>query len=449
MISEVAEAPIPQKTGEAPKPSERLTDEQMGNLLAAFGNNESKAVTLLFMQDKTIYTMRDLHKLFISSQGENPGWKIFYAGPFGYCRQSLAPIGLVAREIVDEQLETYGYLNTDYGETIGKPLAALLLDFSQRYPDNSLADLFGGTASRYSGDEDIGNEDEHKKRSPLTRYKIYYELATTASFPIQTGRLAEQVGEKSKIIGSHLKKINEKGIIDYESVEPGKLFSLYSFRPDHPAQDPIPFGKRVKLTQWTYNTLQENPDRRFRIKELEELYAQHNDGNLGVGILIKNVLAHLSKEGYANAEKFSYLKQSEINISPEKMQMLIDLVALLDAFQNQSPEIIEKGNQLGNYFLTHPKEIASLMQKAKEHSPMVNKHPISETSDHILTVVQTSPDITISDIRKVLKDKYQIYIQRPDLWAIAKKLVKDGRLEFRRENGRNKYRLPAAERSSV
>src|SRR3990167_4100505 len=199
MIGEIAEAPIPQKTGETPKPNEKLTDEQMGNLLAAFGNNESKAATLLLMRSETIYTMYDIHKSFMSSQGENPGWGINYAVPFSYCQNSLAPIGLVAKETIDETQEAYGYVITDYGETMGKPLAGLLLDFSKRYSDNSLVDLFGGTASKYSGGgEDIENKDEHKKRSPLTRYKIYYELATATSFPMQTERLAEAVGEDSK-----------------------------------------------------------------------------------------------------------------------------------------------------------------------------------------------------------------------------------------------------------
>lgn len=439
----------PKQTGEAPKPNERLTDEQMGNLLAAFGNNESKAATLLLMRPETIYTMYDIHKTFMSSQGENPGWKINWNGPFSYCRNSLAPIGLVARETIDETLEAYGYVITNYGEKIGKPLAGLLLDFSQKYPDISLADLFGGTASRYSGDEDTGNKDEHKKRSPLTRYRIYYELTTATSFPMQTERLAEAVREDSKIVGGHLGKIGERGIIDYDSTEPTKPVSSYSLRPDHPDQNPVSYRGRGKLTQWVYNTLLENPDRKFRIKDLEELYAQHHNGKLGIGEGISSVLAHLRRGGYANVGGFSYLQYSEINIAPEKMRMLIDLVVLLDAFQNQSPEIIERGNQFVNYFLTHPKETASLMQKAKEHSPMVNRRPIDETFGYILSVVQTSPDITISDIRKILKDRYQIYMQRPDLWAIAKKLVKDDRLQFRRENGRNKYRLPAAEESSI
>lgn len=449
MVNEVGDIQIPQKTDEGLKLNEKLTDEQMGNLLAAFGNNESKATTLLFMKPGVIYTMRDLHTTLMSAQGENPGWEINYAGPFGYCRQSFAPIGLVAKEVVDENIGTYGYMITNYGEKIGKPLAGLLLEFSRRYPDNSLADLFGGTASKYSKGGDAENEDEHKKRSPLTRYKLFYELATTANFPIQTGRLAEQVGENSKIIGSHLRKISEKRIINYDSTEPAKPVSSYSLRHGHPKQDPFPYGDKGKLTQWVYNTLLENPDRKFGIRDLEELYAQHHNGKLGIGTLIKNVLAHLRKEGYANVEKFSYLKQSEINISPEKMQMLIDLVALLDAFQNQSPEIIEKGDQFANYFLSHPEETASLMQKAKEHSGMVNKRSISETSGYILSVVQTSPNITISDMRKVLKNRYQISLQRTVIWAITKKLVKDGQLEFEVENSRNKYRIPATEGPSV
>ena len=42
------------------KPPERISDQEIGNLLAAFGNNESKALTLVLMHPGVIYTKRDL-----------------------------------------------------------------------------------------------------------------------------------------------------------------------------------------------------------------------------------------------------------------------------------------------------------------------------------------------------------------------------------------------------
>lgn len=112
---------------------EQLSDEQLGNLLAAVGNHEAKAVTFLVMRSETTYTAEDIHKAVIEAQGTLPGWRIHHQSAFKYCERSLSPIGLVAKEVVDPNLNTYGYARTEYGERIGVSLAGLLLDFSRKY----------------------------------------------------------------------------------------------------------------------------------------------------------------------------------------------------------------------------------------------------------------------------------------------------------------------------
>lgn len=127
---------------------ERLSDEELGNLLAAFGNNEAKAVTLIAMRKGVIYSEYDLYSAVIEKQGEGVGWRQSRGVPFTYCRSSFENIGLVAKSVSDPVLETWGYLKTDYGEELGDALAGLLLDFSLRHPEVSLYDIFGSTTSR-------------------------------------------------------------------------------------------------------------------------------------------------------------------------------------------------------------------------------------------------------------------------------------------------------------
>lgn len=95
---------------------ERLPDEELGDLLAALGNHEAKAITLGLMKPGIIYTNLDLYHAIIEAQGQNPGWIINRMGPFAYCHNSLAPIGLVAQEVtMAGGLERIGYMKTEKG----------------------------------------------------------------------------------------------------------------------------------------------------------------------------------------------------------------------------------------------------------------------------------------------------------------------------------------------
>ncbi len=148
---------------EAIKSSEKLTDNEIGNLLAALGNSEAKAMTLLLMQPAVIYRRYDIHRVFMHAQGETPGWKTSKILQFQYCGDSFSPIGLVTRETLDENANVYAYQITDFGQEVGKPLAALLLDFSKRH-DISLYGIFGSTHSKYSESKDDAPEGQQNKK---------------------------------------------------------------------------------------------------------------------------------------------------------------------------------------------------------------------------------------------------------------------------------------------
>lgn len=194
----------------------RIPDEEMGNLLAAIGNNEAKALTLLLMQPGRIYTRRDIHDVFIRIQGgeDNAGWQSSHSLQFNYCQNSLAPIGLVAKEVVEGGvvLQTYGYMTTEYGEAVGKHLAALLLGFSRAHPDFSLYDFFGATQSTSNTDP------RNKKRAPLERMRILWELVT-ATLPIRQVDLTERLGKdhRQSLIGNHLRELARKRVIEYNA----------------------------------------------------------------------------------------------------------------------------------------------------------------------------------------------------------------------------------------
>ena len=105
--------PEPPKSLEGPR-RERLSDEKMGNLISAVGNQESKAILLGLMSPGHIYTDAGLMNLLNKSQGDRPTWETSMGTGRSYCQQSFVPIGLVAGEVINPDLSTLGYMKTDY-----------------------------------------------------------------------------------------------------------------------------------------------------------------------------------------------------------------------------------------------------------------------------------------------------------------------------------------------
>src|SRR6266571_3393052 len=105
---------VEQRIGVAPevRKPERMHDQELGNLLAAVGNHEGKALLLARMQWGQEYGTIDLAALVKPVQGEGYTKPV----PFKWCGQSLAPIGLVAKG----DGSYYGI--TEKGETVGKAL---------------------------------------------------------------------------------------------------------------------------------------------------------------------------------------------------------------------------------------------------------------------------------------------------------------------------------------
>ncbi len=79
------------------QPKERISDEEIGDLISAIGNSEAKAITFGLMQSSTIYSMQDANSMVNNAQGQFKGWKQGTSNPFDYMSHSFAPVGLVAR----------------------------------------------------------------------------------------------------------------------------------------------------------------------------------------------------------------------------------------------------------------------------------------------------------------------------------------------------------------
>lgn len=389
-----------------------LSDEQLGNLIAAVGNHEAKAVTLLVMRRRMIYTGEELHQAVLEAQGTLPGWRIHHQAPFKYCERSLSPIGLVAREVVDPNLNTYGYVRTEHGEQIGVPLSGLLLDFSRRYDNVSLNQIFGATQSTSPIKEVSGQEEniEYRKRSPIIRFRIFGKLTTT-ELPIRETDLAESIGEKRDYVRNHLHQLARQKIITYESVKRDQPYALYKASSQAPDNPPPRFARYTFLTQEVHQLLSDHPARSWTAPEIADFFIskERYEEKHRAGLIqsIAHILPHLKRHGYLEPPKISLSNKSLIDLTHQQRTTLTDLVNILNGFKDQSSEVVERGRKVASRFISNPNAVAEVMIKAREYSPLVNKYPSEELELIILSIIQNNTDITAVQIRDILEEKYE------------------------------------------
>ncbi len=388
---------------------EKLTEEQMGNLISAVGNHPAKAMTLLTMSDGNIYSEGDLHETLLSYQGEPIGWSMSRPVPFNYCTDSLAPIGLVTKEVLNSDLSTYGYQITDYGRRIGIPFCGLMLDWAEKH-DVSLITLWGKTGSSSRPMKTIeavtGEDSEFKKRAPITTLKILFELLTTPDPSMRVVDLQNRINEPLQTISGHLVRLDRADLIQYRSIEANKPFSAYKLAPHQPTNELPTYHTLKSLIRAVFSVCQQYPNSYLTIEDINNLLSQDTKKRWSEGsrkIFIPSILAFLKRKKYVEVKQFYGGLHSEITVRDDQRLVLTELLEIIDRFQEQDPEIVTKGRKLALEIINHPTFVSDILRKVKKTSPQVNQTPTPETLDLISYLINSHPGITNNEIQHLLE----------------------------------------------
>lgn len=208
---------------------ELLLDDEMAMLISGAANHSSKLVLIASMNPTEIYSAWDTTQpravdLFEKAQTgfEKDGWVPASGAAFDYFTASLAPVGMVAKEYIDDDHSRIGYQLTELGEERGIPLAGLLLDFAARH-DLAMSQVFGDTVSR-----------NPEARSGEIRWKLFQGLATQQTNVITSIKeLAESVDSNPARTLSHLSELSKIGLLHYESGQKSRVWI------DNPQQEVI------------------------------------------------------------------------------------------------------------------------------------------------------------------------------------------------------------------
>ncbi len=381
-------------------PKEPLGDEAMGNLLAAFGNNEAKALALISFKPGVIYTRGNMRRKIIEAQGDQIEWEITAETLFDYCSDSLSPIGLVTREMADPEKGIWGYEITDYGKDVGVPLAGYLLDFSLNYRV-SLSQLLGPT----------NTNSDNKSRSPLNRVNIFWELLTR-SLPLRQTDLSDNPDIDKSITKHHLQYLGEERVVTYRAIESDKPFSIYRLNAERPTEQPVGYRENKThvptLTQEIYSIFVENPDRDFTfedmITQLIEAYPLKAK-QTKLRHLTEKIMAYLKKQGYLVQGEYNAKNQSQIDLDDEQRRLLEDFIDIIHSFQSGDLEFLEKGQKLAQDILADPEKVTLLMKKARNSSSRFNRIGRSELVSLVYSIISQHPGITNQALREKLKQR--------------------------------------------
>lgn len=429
--------------------SEKLSIEEVNNIIAASGNHEAKALLLMTMADGGTYTSSGIKQKFTDLQGDQPGWDISHKTLIDYLERSFVPHRLVEKIPLPEDQASYKYRITHYAQEKAIPLIGSLMEYGEEYTSISLINTFGHATSPskpHPVETDAG-EILYRKRTPATRLKIFWELLTH-DLPIREIDLACNIGEipQGGAIPRHLTYLKKAGIVLYESAPTEGSYTFYRVLPqDMRPQRPPPFYNRQKtLTETVYHILLTHANEFVSVQTIFEQILtlwQQQQKLVKEESFRKNVistLSHLRSLGYITVEKFDQNTRSEISLTPEQRIFLEGLVSIVDAHQNRDPRIIERGKQYGEELVKNTSRVAHLMEKARLHS--IHAHATSHqiTTQRILTLIEEHPTVNARELSRLLEETYGQELQYITVRNYLARLARSGLIRLNDEEGRTK-----------
>jgi hypothetical protein len=421
---------------------EKLSSEQMGNLISAVGNSEAKAITLISMMDGAIYGNGDSYRKILNIQGKQLGWQIGKSLAFKYCSGSLEPVGLVTMETINQSLSAYGYMITEEGKESGVPLSGLLLDFSEKH-NVPLSLLFGNSGSNSelrSGKSADGKEIKYRDRTPMTTLKILNRIYKS-QVPVREVDLLNEFRD-NKHIFNDLIRLKNLGLIQYDATEVNKPYAKYKLTNiDAGRKLPI-YRRHLTLTKSVFDILQNHPDQYLTSQEMYALLPEKQMGTWNAKVAqneISGVLSFLAKCSFAEIEKFSNNKQSDASVTEEQRLKLGELLEIIDKFQSHDEEILKKGHMLAREIIANPNRVSNFMRRAKEASSWASRSSPDEIKEKLISIVLSSPNITVKETRKFLQEKYEKKIGTARINQLYLELAKEGIVKITKEGRINRY----------
>lgn len=399
-----------------PESRRPLPDIYVGNLLAAIGNHEGKAVVLASMHPGEAYGVAALHSLYVEAQGANPVHKGSMNNQLDYCIQSFEPIGAVAKVTYAASLR---YEICDEGQRYGKALAGMLLDFSVRFPDISLGQMFGPTRAKRPDDA----------RSPVRRLELFRALAATDT--MTQAELQKTVSISYESVKSNIGELFVAGFVDKQ----GQTLQEYkaSFVCEAPIESYQQVGAQASLTSATVGAINALTVSSYPITQatvqamLKENYGYVFWSDESLRNATSKVLAGLAKQGVITREgEFDRWRRTKVSLRPETAEAVKVVVGLIDLFQDANEKTLSFWQRRAENIVRDPQLVCQLIGKAIKHSPQANAQPMEARVRDVAGYLDQSHTATTNDVVRAMRAQG---IPKGATYAALDRLREDGRVQ--------------------
>lgn len=388
-----------------------ITEARLGDLLAAIGNHEGKALMFLAMEDEVPYGTTSSYRRFIEIQGSPPAFVGQVTVAQKYLVHSFLPIGLVVR-----QRNESGFLRhvREDPDGVATALAGFLLA-STADADVSLQILFGKTSAR-----------EGSERSPIRRYRILRALAEAAgdTYPARVAAQA-RVGEMPT--SNALTAFAEHGLLTLETS------ATYEMRTTYRITEPIPpqvgkgnYRTATEISEYLNGLLAKSPGELVVPREQIEAHLRAFPRWAEVGGLrdiTQGILKRFVTRGYLEAVTSHYgLTHARVSLTPAQRAFAARVSSGIAAIAAGDPQAITAGHREARRILKDPDAVRALMRRGFAASKLAN-NPMTEGEKVRLVAeaVAKAPGSTTEELLVITDPRFTRQLIRGTLSLLAKR----------------------------
>lgn len=379
---------------------EPMTDEQLGGMLAAFGNHEGKAITFLAMEDKVAYGVSAIHRRFLEVQGDRTAFEGTTNLQQKYFIYSFEPIGLVAKVYLEDGHLKHEKVDPDRR---AEALAAHVLDISSRYP-YALLSVFGKTQKS----ENFSTTDE---RTPIRRLALLEALINVPNAATQSDVL-RILNMPEKSLSASFRSLREAGVLAGESQPTFSMKSAYRATVPLVVREHEGRGRKPVF----HNTIVEYVNQKLAASEadsvevtrdeLEEYLIQQPQWQ---GKYIRDILQVKMREIIEDGEldivqDYSGPHHTSVEMDATQLEYVFELVDGIRRIQAGDANFVQQCLTRGKEIMSNFETLRGLIRKAYGEANKGANNPVSkaEKQARVLAALRTMDGATTAELEAVL-----------------------------------------------
>lgn len=386
-----------------PESRETLSTPELGNIIAAAGNHEGKALLLLAMQTGSEYGMSALHSLSVNIQGAEPAYEGRAGNQIKYA-DTMESVGLLAKsQILGNGL---AYTKTALGADIGSATAGHLLTFSLRHPEVTLKDLFGSTQTSQG------------HRPAVNRIYILRAILANEPMTVSTLKRHCETDINAAVVTKIIKSLSTKKIIgfDYANIRrlPSLAFDFDATKINRSSTFPRP-GASTNIALQIIEDAVRAGETSITKDILRQKFAEQLDQpdltSKAVLRKLTSITDTFERNGILIPQNRYHNDRGELTnifLTERQRDVLSELDNILRNLQNLDPGFLREGKQLASQILSDPDSVKILVKKCYgEESAKTNPLTVQTIGAELIALFDRLPEQSLSadDVIDYLKYK--------------------------------------------